>query len=109
MDIEFLKTMVPLLLTGLTTLGGAVAWLINRMDRKAREERKAEKEEREKLEKLFSSQIEDLQNEIHSQNQQINRLRYELTVYVRHVGILEGLLKAHGIDPPTIILEPVGK
>lgn len=105
MDVSQLKDLIPLFIAGLTTLGGAIAWVVNRIDRKAKEERELEKLEREKLEALFTSQISALQDEIHSQNNEIMQLRYELTVYVRHVGILEGMLKGQGIEPPVLLLD----
>lgn len=103
MDISILKDMFPLLLTGLTALTGGLAWLITRMDQKDREERKWQVEEREKLEKQFATQIISMREEIRDQNSEINQLRSELTVYARHVGILEGLLKAQGVEPPSLI------
>ena len=107
MNWSDLKDMIPLFLAGLTTLGGAIAWLVNRMDTKNKEERELEAQERAKLEKQFEKQIAALQAEIHSQNTEITQLRYELTVYVRHVGILEGLLKAKGVEPPQIVFDKI--
>jgi hypothetical protein len=89
MDLSDLKDLIPLFIMGATTLGGAVAWMMGRMDSKS-----------DKLEKFFAKQINDLQMEVHSQNEEINQLRSELSVYVRHVGVLEGLLKSKGIEPP---------
>ena len=103
-EMEELKDMVPLFIAGATTLGGAVAWLLTRMDTKNIKEREFEEAERAKLEKFFSEQISSLQVEIHSQNQEINQLRRELNTYVRHVGILEGLLKSQGVEPPPLII-----
>lgn len=104
MEIEAVKDLIPLLVAGATTLGGAVAWLYTRMDAKNIKEREFQQAERAKLEKFFSEQINDLQSEVHNQNQEINQLRRELNTYVRHVGILEGLLKSKGVEPPPLIL-----
>jgi uncharacterized protein HemX len=100
MNVEELKDLVPLLLTGFAALGTAIAWIFNRMDAKNKFERDFELAERNKLEAFFQSQIHQLQDEIHSQNAEITQLRRELSSYVRHVGILEGLLKAKGVEPP---------
>lgn len=104
MAIETLKDLIPLVIAGITTLGGAVAWLLTRMDAKNIKEREFEQSERGKLEKFFTEQINALQAEVHSQNQEINQLRRELNIYVRHVGILEGLLKSKGVEPPPFTI-----
>ena len=104
MEVEALKDLIPLFIAGLTTLGGAVAWLLSRMDAKNIKEREFEQLERGKLEKLFSEQINTLQAEVHNQNQEIGQLRRELSIYVRHVGILEGLLKSKGVEPPPLVI-----
>lgn len=106
MNLTELKELIPLFIAGLTTLGGAVAWLLTRMDAKNVKEREFEQAERVKLEKLFSDQIAALQAEVHSQNAEIVQLRRELNTYVRHVGVLEGLLKSQGVEPPPLILIP---
>lgn len=102
MNLEDLKDMIPLFIAGLTTLGGAVVWIFNRMDSKNATERDFAKTERDKLEKFFSDQIAALQAEVHSQNAEIIQLRRELNTYVRHVGVLEGLLHANKIDFPKL-------
>ena len=107
MDVMMITGFFPLLITGMTTLGAGIAWMINRMDNKDKEERKWQVEERTKLEKQFAAQILDMQTEIHSQNNEISQLRRELTIYVRHVGVLEGLLKSQGIEPPPLILRDI--
>ena len=104
MNLTDLKELMPLFIAGLTTLGGAVAWLLTRMDAENAKEREFEQAERVKLEKLFSDQIAALQDEVHNQNDEIVQLRRELNTYVRHVGILEGLLKSKGVEPPPLIL-----
>lgn len=106
MDLSALKELIPLFIAGLTTLGGAVAWLLTRMDAKNAKEREFEQAERTKLEKLFSERITSLEAQIHDQNAEIDQLRRELNTYVRHVGVLEGLLKSKGVEPPPLIIIP---
>ena len=106
MEMEALKDLIPLFIAGATTLGGAVAWLLTRMDEKNIKEREFEQAERAKLEKFFNEQINALQAEVYSQNQEITQLRRGLNTYVRHVGVLEGLLKSKGVEPPPLILVP---
>lgn len=102
MQLSDLKELIPLFIMGLTTLGGAIVWIFNRMDSKNVKEREFELAERNKLEKYFSDQIAALQSEVHSQNVEIIQLRRELNTYVRHVGVLEGLLHANKIDFPKL-------
>lgn len=104
MDVEALKDLIPLFIAGLTTLGGAVAWLLTRIDSKNLKEREFAQTERAKLEKLFSDQIEQLQQDLYNQTTEIIQLRRELNMYVRHVGVLEGLLKAKGVEPPPFTI-----
>ena len=106
MEMGALKDLIPLFIAVATTLGGAGAWLLTRMDAKDIKEREFEQAERAKLEKFFSEQINALQAEVHSQNQEIIQLRRELNTYVRHVGVLEGLLKSKGVEPPPLVLTP---
>lgn len=104
MDLSALKELIPLFIAGLTTLGGAGAWLLTRMDAKYVKEREFEQAERIKLEKLFSERITTLEAQIQDQNAEIEQLRRELNIYVRHVGVLEGLLKSKGVEPPPLII-----
>ena len=100
-------TGVPAILSGLLAIGvafaGGVKWMLMRMDRQDAAERTWQEAERKKLEALFAAQINGLEKQIDGQNTEIARLRGELTTYVRHVGVLEGLLKANGIEAPPII------
>lgn len=102
MQLAELKELIPLFLAGLTTLGGSIVWIFNRMDSKNQAERQYELTERNKLEKFFSDQIAALQVEVREQNAEIVQLRRELNTYVRHVGVLEGLLHANKIDFPKL-------
>ena len=102
MQLAEIKELIPLFLAGLTTLGGAIVWIFNRMDAKNQAERQFELAERNKLEKLFTDQITALQKELYEQNTEIVQLRRELNTYVRHVGVLEGLLHANKIDFPKL-------
>lgn len=102
MNLTELKDMFPLFIAGMTTLGAAIVWIFNRMDAKNLKEREFELVERNKLEKFFADQISALQAEVHSQNNEIIQLRRELNTYVRHVGVLEGLLHANKIDFPKL-------
>jgi hypothetical protein len=100
-------TGVPAILSGLLAVGvafaGGVKWMLMRMDRQDAAERKWQTDERAKLEALFTAQISSLEKQIDGQTNEIARLRGELTTYVRHVGVLEGLLKANGIEAPPIM------
>lgn len=98
---------IPAILSGLLAVGvafgGGMKWMLSRMDRQDAAERAWQENERKKLEALFATQIASLEKQIDSQTTEIARLRGELTTYVRHVGVLEGLLKANGIEAPPIM------
>lgn len=87
----------------LVVMGGAVRWIFSRMDaREARQEAK-EATERAKLEKMFSDRIAHLEALVHTQGAEIERLRNENVEYLRHVGVLEGIMRASGLDVPPMI------
>lgn len=98
---------IPAILSGLLAVGvafaGGVKWMLSCMDTQDALERTWADGERKKLEALFSAHIQGLEKQIDGQNAEIARLRGELTTYVRHVGVLEGLLKANGIEAPAIM------
>ncbi len=100
-------TQLPAILTGvgavIAALAGGAKWMLVRMDNKDAKEREWQVSEREKLEKQFMLQIENLTRQVDFQENEISRMRSDLTMYVRHVGVLEGLLKANGIDAPPIL------
>lgn len=96
----------PAVLTAVTALlvafGGGIRWMISRMDRQNADERAWQNSEREKLETQFKNRIEALEARITQQDHEIESTRTELRAYVRHVGVLEGLLKANGVDVPVL-------
>jgi len=100
-------TGIPAVLSGLLAIGvafgGGMKWMLSRMDRQDAAERTWQENERKKLEALLTSRITSLEKQIDEQTTEIGRLRGELTSYVRHVGVLEGLLKANGIEAPALI------
>lgn len=100
-------TQIPAILAGVGTvlaaLAGGAKWMLVRMDRNDAAEREWQVREREKLEKQFMERIEGLTRQIETQEGEIARMRSDLTMYVRHVGVLEGLLKANGIEAPPLV------
>lgn len=98
---------IPAILSGFLAVGvafgGGMKWMLSRMDRQDAAERTWQENERQKLEALFTSRILSLEKQINGQSDEIGRLRGELTTYIRHVGVLEGLLKANGIEAPALI------
>lgn len=90
-------------ITGLfVAIGGAFKWVLNRMDKHDQEERDRQDDERRKLETQFNRQIAALEQHVQAQEQEVARLRMSLEEYVRQVGVLEGLLRAHDIDVPQM-------
>jgi uncharacterized protein HemX len=97
---------LPAVLTALSGLfaifvGGA-KWMFGRMDAKAAAERVWQNEERKKLELSFEKRIATLDQIIKNQNEEINRMRNQVASYSRHVGMLEGVLRAKNIEVPHI-------
>jgi len=103
MDQSNFPAIFAAVMAGFVTFGGGIKWMISRMDRQDATEREWQTTERAKLEVLFSSRIEGLERQISDQNTELHRMRSELTSYVRHVGGLEGMLKANGIEAPALI------
>lgn len=62
--------------------------------------------EREKLEAAFNARVDTLEAVVKNQRDDMHFLRTELGRYVRHVGILEGLLRAHKIEVPQLDIQP---
>lgn len=100
-------TQLPAILAGvgafLASMAGGAKWMLTRVDKKDAEERQWQVEERAKLETQFKLQIDSLIRQVENQESEIARVRSDLTMYVRHVGVLEGLLKANGIEAPPLV------
>lgn len=103
MDLSGIPAILSGFLAVAVAFGGGGKWMLSRMDRQDAAERTWQDNERKKLEALFTAHIAGLEKQIDGQTSEISRLRSELTTYVRHVGVLEGLLKANGIEPPAIV------
>lgn len=101
MDMTQIPAVITAVLAVLVAFGGGIKWMVGRMDKADEADRQTQKDEREKLEKQFQVQIESLRREIDKQEAELSHMRTEITSYVRHVGVLEGLLKANGIEVPA--------
>lgn len=90
---------LPELLTGFTALiiafGGGIRWMISWSDRKLHRVQN-------QLEKQYSERFAMLEERVSNQEREIQQNREDLARYLRHVGKLEGLLTAHGIDVPQM-------
>lgn len=98
----------PAILTAFTGIlvafGGGIKWMLSRMDTHEQREREWLTQERTKLEAQFVERITALENRLLRQEREIETTRTELRAYVRHVGVLEGLLKAHSVEIPPLEL-----
>jgi len=103
MDYTHIPTILTALTATLVAFGGGIKWMLGRMDRQDAAERDWQAREREKLEAQFNARIVNLERMIEGQDQELGRMRMELTAYVRHVGVLEGFLKANGIEAPILV------
>ena len=100
---------IPAIIGGISAIllsfGAGVKWMLTRQDDHDARERAWQTEERAKLEAQFTERIKTLEDRLNRQETELDRTRVELRSHVRHVGVLEGLLKAHGIEAPSIQLE----
>lgn len=104
MTWEYLPAVLTAVTAVLVAFGGGIKWMISRMDAQDKLDRDWQENEREKLEKQFNLRIKNLEDEVVRQNDQIKSTKTELKKYIRHVGVLEGLLKANGLDVPRLDL-----
>lgn len=102
MDYAQLPAIIAAVTALVVAFGGGVKWMLSRMDNQDAAEREWQRVEREKLEKQFLARIATMEAHVQAQEAEIARMRDELTRYVRHVGVLEGLLRANGIEAPPI-------
>lgn len=79
-------------------IGGAVKWMLMRFDAKMAALQESEKTAREALETALTAQIDGLRNEN-------ERLSKQMARYIRHVGVLEGMLRQAGIQVPAMEVE----
>ncbi len=100
MDYSNLPTILAAVTGLLGSFGIGIKYTLNRMDRLDQRDRDWQAGEQKKLETLFAAQIEMLKQQIDGQNEHLSRMRSDINAYVRHVGMLEGLLKANGIEVP---------
>ena len=79
----------------LAVIGVGIKFVLMRIDAKEKAIQEDQKRERDKLEKLMQMQIDQLRTD--------NKiLREEVARYVRHVGLLEGMLRQAGIEFPRL-------
>ncbi len=104
MTWEYLPGVLTAITGVLVAFGGGVKWMLTRMDAHDHREREWQAQERSKLEEQFNQRISSLTDRVERQDAEIAATKSELRAYIRHVGILEGLLKANGVDVPTLEL-----
>lgn len=104
MDWAGLTGIITALSGVLISFGAGVKWMLTRMDKASENERTWQSAERAKLEVQFMERIDTLADRIRSQEAEIEATRKELRYYVRHVGVLEGLLRANGVEMPVLEL-----
>lgn len=101
--VESILTELLVAATGLlVALGGVVRFIFWRIDRVATRERLAQKSERDLLQAHLQGRIDGLDRLVSEAAQENRFLRAELHRYARHVGILEGLMRANHLEPPAM-------
>lgn len=105
MEGELAKT-IAAIVAGLTALigsaGAGAKFILSRNDKNEAREREWQAQERAKLESQFTARIDGLEARLAANERELSETRTELTLYVRHVGVLEGMLKAHDLDVPKL-------
>lgn len=90
---------LPELITVLTGLviafGGGIRWMISWSDKKVQRVQ-------EELQSQYAERFAALEERVTNQDREIQHNREDLARYLRHVGKLEGLLTAHGIEVPVM-------
>lgn len=102
MEYEMLPAVVTSITALLVAFGGGMKWMLARQDKHDERERAWQNEERTKLELQFTQQIAAMEQRLTNQDEEISRMRTSLTAYLRHVGVLEGLLRANDVDVPPL-------
>lgn len=103
MDSTNLPAILAAITASFVAFGGGIKWMLARMDNQDAADRIWQTGERQKLENQFNARIDALERHISLQDADLASMRSDLTSYVRHVGVLEGLLKANGIEAPVLI------
>ncbi|AGH31483.1 hypothetical protein LOKG_00047 [Loktanella phage pCB2051-A] len=102
MDYQYWPAIITAISGILITFGAGAKWMISRQDQKAQLERERQDSERQKLELMMLQRISSLETTIGAQKEEIDRMRGQIASYSRHVGVLEGILVAKGIEVPRV-------
>lgn len=90
---------LPEIITGFTALviafGGGIRWMISWSDRKVQRVQ-------DELTAQYTARFATLEERVANQEREIQKNREDLARYLRHVGKLEGLLTAYGIEVPPM-------
>lgn len=98
-------TMPELVAAGLAlmaAIGGALRYVITRMDAQAQLEREEQSKERDRLVASWNEKFALVQSQLNTTLEELGRLRRNNERYVRHVGALEGIMRAKGIEVPNM-------
>lgn len=90
---------LPEILTGFTALviafGGGIRWMISWSDKKVQRVQ-------DQLTKQYTERFAALEERVTNQEREIQQNREDLARYLRHIGKLEGLMTANGIEVPQM-------
>jgi predicted RNase H-like nuclease (RuvC/YqgF family) len=99
---EQLLTLLGLLGAGFLTIGKAIQWYVDRLDKKAQLDRTAEAELRKKIEESFEHRIDNLEREVNDQKIIIAALHAEKLVYLRRIYQLEAYVQSNKLSVPMM-------
>lgn len=97
---EQLLTLLGLLGAGFLTIGKAIQWYVDRLDKQAQADREAEGLLRKKIEDSFEHRINNLEKEVEDQKIIIAALHAEKLVYLRRIYQLEAYVQLNKLDVP---------
>lgn len=95
MDTGSLPELITVFTGLVIAFGGGIRWMISWSDKKVQRVQ-------DELRSQYTERFAALEERVSNQEREIQNNREDLARYLRHVGKLEGLLTAHGIDVPMM-------
>ena len=93
MDYGSLPEIIAAVTAMVVAFGAGIKWMLMWSDKKVHQVQ-------EQLEKQYAERFATLEQRVQQQHDELSQQREDLARYLRHVGKLEGLLQANGIDVP---------
>lgn len=95
MEYGILPEVIGAVTVMLIAFGGGIKWILVWSDSKVHRIQ-------EQLELQYVERFTALEQRVSNQSDELDQQRDDLARYLRHLGKLEGLLQAHGIEVPSM-------